>query len=490
MYWKYGQRILGSTFFIKTHPQLHAIYLTNFGCGPDSFIAHFFREKLQDHPHLTLEIDEHSADTGALTRIEAFIDSLKNVAKQHQGAQSPTVFSRSKLDKRTLYIPLMSDHAFALSAAFTACGVDTQVIPESDEETLQLGRKYTSGRECYPCILTTGDIIKIVQSPGFDPSRSAFFMPSGRGPCRFGLYNRFHKLVLEELGYGDVPVFAPVQDETLYENFDGYSKDFSRLAWIGVVAVDLLSKKLRETRPYELRPGTSDEVYQEFLHKVCSCIKGREDILSVLKEARIAFDDISIDRNMMKPLIGLVGEIYIRANRFGNEDLVRKIEKLGAEVWLAPISEWILYTNYTAKKACFEKKNYSQFFKLLLKDVFQRRLEHKLEEVFKGSLRNYGEPSTELILKHAQPYLDVSFEGEAILSIGKALDFTLRGASGIITAMPFTCMPGTIVNSILKQCREDFQAFPVLNIAYDGQQDTNTGVRLETFIHQVREYQR
>jgi len=229
--------------------------------------------------------------------LHGLIDSLKNVAKRHQEAQAPTVLSRSKLDKRTLYIPLMSDHAFALSAAFTACGVDTQVIPESDEETLQLGRKYTSGRECYPCILTTGDIIKMVKSPGFDPSRSAFFMPSGRGPCRFGLYNRFHKLVLEELGYGDVPVFAPVQDETLYENFDGYSKDFSRLAWIGVVAVDLLSKKLRETRPYELCRGTSDEVYQEFLHKVCSCIKGREDILSVLKEARMAFDDIRIDRN-------------------------------------------------------------------------------------------------------------------------------------------------------------------------------------------------
>ena len=44
MYWKYGQRIFRAAHIIRDHPQLYAIYLSNFSCGPDSFIDHFFRE--------------------------------------------------------------------------------------------------------------------------------------------------------------------------------------------------------------------------------------------------------------------------------------------------------------------------------------------------------------------------------------------------------------------------------------------------------------
>ena len=59
-------------------------------------------------------------------------------------------------------------------------------MEESDEETVQLGRKYTIGKECYPCILTTGDMLKTVQKEGFEPAASAFFMPSARAHVGLG----------------------------------------------------------------------------------------------------------------------------------------------------------------------------------------------------------------------------------------------------------------------------------------------------------------
>ena len=52
-----------------------------------------------------------------------------------------------------------------------------------------------------------------------------------------------------------------------------------------------------------------------------------------------------------------MGEIYISSNRFSNNDLVRKIEEQGGAVWLAPISEWISYVNYTSKKKSRKKDN-------------------------------------------------------------------------------------------------------------------------------------
>jgi predicted nucleotide-binding protein (sugar kinase/HSP70/actin superfamily) len=72
MYWRYGQRILAAGKIIREDPMLYGVYITNFGCGPDSFINHFFRDLSKGKPYLQLEIDEHSADAGAITRCEAF----------------------------------------------------------------------------------------------------------------------------------------------------------------------------------------------------------------------------------------------------------------------------------------------------------------------------------------------------------------------------------------------------------------------------------
>ncbi|MCK5255035.1 MAG: CoA activase, partial [Deltaproteobacteria bacterium] len=162
MYWKYGQKILAASHFIRSHPSLHAIYITNFGCGPDSFISHFFKKALKDIPYLTIEIDEHSSDVGIITRLEAYLDSLKNNRKKPVRVKTRKSVPRISPDKkRRIYIPNMTDHSYAVAAAFEACGLDSTVLPESDGETLRWGRKLTSGRECYPCILTTGDMVKM-----------------------------------------------------------------------------------------------------------------------------------------------------------------------------------------------------------------------------------------------------------------------------------------------------------------------------------------
>ncbi len=107
-------------------------------------------------------------------------------------------------------------------------------------------------------MVTTGDMLKKVFSPDFKPGASAFFMPSGTGPCRFGQYNMSHKLVLEKLGLNDVPIFAPTQDVTFYRELSMAGSDFSMTAWRGIVAYELLTKCLHETRPYERETGEAD----------------------------------------------------------------------------------------------------------------------------------------------------------------------------------------------------------------------------------------
>lgn len=488
MYWRYGQKILAAAAIVRSDPRLHGVYISNFGCGPDSFIEHFFNQVMEGKPYLQIEIDEHSADVGAITRLEAFLDSLRNVAPKAPPARPVRRRSAQALG-RTIYIPPMTDHSQAVAAAFQACGVDAQVLPESDARTLELGRRHTSGKECYPCALTTGDMLKLLMDSGQDPAKVAFFMPGGTGPCRFGQYHRYHRLVLDELGYHDTPIYAPDQSEVLYQELNMVGGgNFTRLAWQGLVAIDMLQKALHETRPYEAQPGASDALYQRYLEAVASAIAHRRDLGEVMRLARREFAALPRQEGGRRPLVGVVGEIYTRANRFANENVVRVIEELGGEAWMPSIAEWVLYTNFCSTRRAQVLGRYKNLLGTILENYFQHKDEHDLGLPWQGYLRSLHEPPIPQVLAMAHPYLHPTYEGEAILSVGKSRDMFRRGASGVVNVIPFTCMPGTIVNALMKRFREDHGNLPFLPMAMDGQEQSGSRIRLEAFMHQVGQF--
>jgi len=115
------------------------------------------------------------------------------------------------------------------------------------------------------------------------------------------------------------------------------------------------------------------------------------------------------------------------------------------------------------------------------------------------------------VLDMTAQYIDRTFEGEAILTVGKTIDFINKGLAGVVSAMPFTCMPGTISHAIIKRVKEEMviavpsdgqtgvatkieksdghrTGFPFLNLVYDGTEQANYATRLEAFMHQAKEY--
>lgn len=485
MYWRYGQRIMSAAELISQDRRLFALYLTNFSCGADSFITHFFREKMRGKPYLLIEIDEHSADAGVITRCEAFLDSLKSYKVKPKRVKPfpQVIFTDGNL--RTLYIPYMCDHAFVLKAAFRSCGTKAEVMPPTDEESLRLGRKYTSGKECFPCILTTGELVKMVRSPDFEPKKTAFFMPKAEGPCRFGQYNHLHRIILDVHGYEDVPLISP-DSETSYNDFANVDSGFRHRAWQGMLAVDLLQKLLHHLRPYEQEKGSTEFVYSRCLKDICQAVEAKRGFGETVRDCLREFASIKRAKDGDKPIIGVVGEIYIRSNSFSNNNIIKRIESLGGEAWLAPFCEWIFYTNFMYKYSSKARSRYLNYLKGYLQDMVQRWDEKRIYKPAHSLLRNGEEPSTEEIIKLASPYFHYTFGGEAILTVGKAIDFVRKGASGIVNTMPFTCMPGTIVSAVSKKLREDLQGLPWLDMAYDGLGETTAQTRLEAFIHQAK----
>ena len=501
MYWKYGQQILAGVRLIARDPRLYPVYITNFGCGPDSFIMKFVSRELAGKPCLVLEVDEHTADVGAITRCEAFLDSLKSVVGRsrlkgvrQRGARAPVRvrahkldYSRSTFGSRTIYIPYMDDHGYAMAAAMRASGVQARQMAMSDEDTLVWGRKYTSGKECYPCIITTGDMLRQIHSPGFDPDRSAFFMPTAFGPCRFGQYNKFQRMVLDDLGLEDVPMVLLDQDKDYQGDLKNLGADFRKLAWTGIVFVDTLQKLLRETRPYETTQGECDHLYEHYLRQCEEVIESRGRLAALAREARRAFEAVAVDRSRVRPRIGLVGEVFVRCNQFTNNFMVRKIESLGGEAVLPPFEEWV---NYIAWSRVTDARIERQWRRLLVErivDFVQRREKHKVLNEFRGAVRHFfDEPSSDHVIDLGRPYLDPAIRGEPILSMGRCMEYVHDGCDGIMNLHPFNCMPGTIVNALLTKFAKDHD-MPVLKVAYDGLEQATEMIRLEAFMHQARE---
>jgi len=501
MYWKYGQKIIAGVRIIARDPRLYPVYITNFGCGPDSFIMKFVSRELAGKPCLVLEVDEHTADVGAITRCEAFLDSLKSVVGRSRlkGVRAREAragakvrahkldYSRSTFGSRTIYIPYMDDHGYAMAAAMRASGVQARQMAMSDEDTLVWGRKFTSGKECYPCIITTGDMLRQIHSPGFDPDRSAFFMPTAFGPCRFGQYNKFQRMVLDDLGLEDVPMVLLDQDRDYQGDLKNLGADFRRLAWTGIVFVDTLQKLLRETRPYETTQGECDHLYEHYLRQCEEVIESRGRLAALAREARRAFEAVAVDRSRPRPRIGLVGEVFVRCNQFTNNFMVRKIESLGGEAVLPPFEEWVNYIGWSRVTDARIERQWRRLLVERIVNFVQRREKYKILNEFRGSVRHFfDEPPSDHVIDLARPYLDPAVRGEPILSMGRCMEYVHDGCDGVMNLHPFNCMPGTIVNALLTKLSKDHD-MPVLKVAYDGLEQATEMIRLEAFMHQARE---
>lgn len=496
VYWSYGQKILRAAEIIRRDRRLYGIYLSNFGCGPDSFLMTFFKDIMNPKPCLQLEIDEHSADAGVITRLEAFLESLKHYRAgedELRPAEKPPACAAIGTGGRTLYIPYMGDSSYGMAACLRAYGQPAEVMPIADESALLEGRAFTTGKECLPCAITTGDMLKVVKSEGFDPRKAAFFMPAAAGPCRFGMYSCLQRLVLRYAGVSDVPVIAPNQDSRFYKqlsvSFNGSAaKGFMKDAWIAIIGPDLLHKVILRLRPFAAEPAEAQTVYDRSLQRWVKAVENHSS-LSRLSELMASIADefaaVKLDEKLRKPRIGIVGEIYVRSHPFANMNLIARLEELGAACDLAPLAEWIYYTNFTRSRMARRTGWLRDLFTNAVQDYFQHKIEKILARPLEQRFGKLAEGPIEHVIELAQPYLHESFEGEAILTIGKAIEYHHNGFGGVINAMPFTCMPSTVVATQSMRVSADCGNMPILNLSFDGQEDATLTTRLEAFVGQV-----
>lgn len=392
---------------------------------------------------------------------------------------------------KTIYLPYMCDHVYVMASALNAHALPAEVLPPSDDDTMSIGLDLCKGRECSPCFTTTGDLIRCARQPDFDPERSMMFMPTTGGSCRFGQYNVLQREILEREGLGAVEFMSPTGGNS-YQGFGNNPTKLRQLMWQGIVAVDLLQKLLHEYRPYELQPGQTDQLYQQALQRVMQAVEqhGGKPLVAAMQWVAQQFEALPVDRSTRRPIIGLVGEIYIRFNEYTNQDIIRKLEAVGAEVMLADAMEWFYYTNWNYKYRSRAHGRFGQFLSMCLTDAYQQHQERRILKPVEHLLTFPHATPVGQLMEMLRPYYHPELDSEAVLTMGKAIDFARHGLDGIVNIMPFSCMPGIISAGMSQRLRADLDNIPWLDIIYDAQGGTNINTRLEAFMYQTRQFQR
>ena len=492
MYWPNGQRILAASRIVARDPRLHAVYMGNFRCGPDSFLAHFVHEEMAGKPYMEIEIDEHSADAGMITRYEAFLDSLKGsklIKEKKKQVFVPRVGKGSPMKDRVLYFPYMNDASYVIAGVCRSFGINSESLPVQTQKELDLARKYTSARECFPMIATTGSFLSKLMEPGVDPAKVSFFMPDHNGPCRFGQYNRFQRVLFDRLGFDKTEIIAPSNDSSYEDISAGHGTKFRLNAWKGFLAVDILRKLKQERRPYELIPGNTDQVYQQGLADLVTCMEnGGRDLTDVLAKIGYSFTQILLSNGKRKPVVAVVGEIFMRDNPFCSAHLVERLEKFGAETWIAPFAEWLSYSTIRYTRDSKWKRDFKGVIKSKIQEISQEYVARKMARQFHGLFDEDKEVAVKDMLNACGPYVHRHYDGDPALNLGTSAILADKGISGIANILPFTCLPGTLVTSLSDQLRKDKHNIPYVNIAYDGQEDASIDLRLQAFMHQAYQY--
>ena len=401
--------------------------------------------------------------------------------------------SKQSIKGRKLYVPQMSHGgAVAFAAAFRSVGIDAWVSPDSDAHTLELGGRNTSGEECLPARVTLGNFLKITELPDFVPEKTAFFMPTADGPCRFGQYSTYIRKVLKDIGLGEVMVFSPTSRDG-YEGMGEQVNELMRNALRGLLCADILRKMLHKTRPYEVKKGDTEEVHRRSLANVEKVLETRgmptekrmKELVRVMTAARDDYRKIPAKFTRKRPLIGVAGEIFCRLTPFTNDFLIRKIEQFGGECTLAHIVEWVWYTNEEQQKRL--RQGGRRFSVAMLgakiKNYIQQKDEHRLYEPFKEDFAGYEEPHIHQLFKYSDPYLPHQGAlGEMTLSVGKTVYHYHQGCDGVVDISPFTCMNGIVTEAIYPRLSADYDSMPVRNFFFDGSQydvDRDVGIFME-----------
>jgi predicted nucleotide-binding protein (sugar kinase/HSP70/actin superfamily) len=385
------------------------------------------------------------------------------------------MFTKEMKKEYTILIPSMAPYHFDFFIDILESeGYKAKILQNHNFDLINEGMKYSHNDICVPAMLVIGQFIDAIKTGGYDINKIAVMISQTGGGCRASNYINLIRKAFKKANYEFIPIIS--FNSVGLERNPGF-KITTRMTFKltnSLIFGDILMQVVNEIIPYEVNKGETMRVYNE-MHKLLAKSTRYNDLRAwilpkkLVEEAIKRFSEIEVNKSVLKPKVGVVGEIYVKYSPLGNNDLEQVLRDEGCEVITPSIFDFFLYSFdsivHDINKYGGSKR--TKFVNYITVEFVERR-----KKIVADLLDKYGFvkpiPYREL-KKLAKGFIGYGTHvGEGWLLTAEMVHLIHNKVPNIVCTQPFGCMPNHIAGKgMIKRIKDNFPESNIVTIDYD-----------------------
>ena len=477
--WVYHSRAYTAASYVAEQNDLELIQLNSFGCGLDAVTTDQIKEILESFGKIytVFKIDEISNLGASRIRLRSLIAAINERNKKNFTPKKlcnkpiKVLFTKEMKKTHTILAPQMSPiHFQFFKTGFEDSGYTIEFLPSVDKSAIDEGLRYVHNDACYPAIIVVGQLMKALRSGKYDLNNTSVIITQTGGGCRATNYIAFIRKALKDANLEHVPVIAlNTGNSSSLEKNPGFKFTipmFNKLMR-GLIYGDLLMRVLYRVRPYEKFPGSANLLYDYWVNRCHESIKkgNRKEHSKNISQIVKDFDKLEVYEDLVKPKVGVVGEILVKFHPTANNNIVELLEAEGAEAVVPDLTDFLLYSAFD--NGIKYKKLSGSFWEMVSGKLSINRIESYrkgMKRALEASKRFTAPKPIEEIAKYAEQHLSLANQsGEGWFLTGEMVELIRSGVNNIVCLQPFACLPNHITGKGM--FREIRRSYPLANIA-------------------------
>ncbi len=385
------------------------------------------------------------------------------------------VFTRDMRKDHTILIPSMLDIHFAIvEQALQSCGYKVEICQNKGPDVVNEGLKYVHNDTCYPALLVIGQFIDNLKHRD-DTHNVVLLITQTGGGCRASNYIHLLRKALIKAGFEYVPVMSLNASNLEKDSGLQFTLPLIRTTVAALVYGDLIMYLHNKTRSYEVKKGATQEVVDYWIKKLREQFDHKrggkwKDVKKNCKEICQDFEKIELDKSVIKPKVGIVGEIYVKYAALGNNDLEEFLVNEGAEVMVPGLFGFLDYSCYNGvyDHLIYGGKRLASLVNKFIIHYIAKRENLMIKCIKENTGFTPMNPFKETKDKN-EGVLDRGTKmGEGWLLTAEMVELVEMGYKNIVCTQPFGCLPNHICGKgVMKRIKTLHPEANIVAVDYD-----------------------
>ncbi len=469
VYWADANRSVRAAAAARERGDLFPLLITSFGCGPGSFNEQTFQSILEGYPHTLLESDGHGGAAGFVTRLQAFLQSVRQHRAAGGGPTSDNSAALAGVERTPRTGPYLSrdvhyvflsgvDYLGALFAAvYRAYGYDAVAAPELDEGSFTWGRQDCSGKECISYQLIWGAFRRYLEEN--PPTRETRLVQLSGEMCRAGAFPIKDRITLRRLGLDDRVSVTSLR-------LAGGAAMVLRI-WLGWVALDMLRQLYLYHLATEPEPGRSLQLYDDFAAEVLAVMEQAwpgnllvwprmagqwRRLVDIVRRASGAYAVFDNTAPSLRSVF-VSGDLLTKGNDIAAGGLYQALARHGVRTIAEPGCDFVEYLIRVQPQLVFGRGDQRAQKLLYLANMAITR--RRLYGLVRREHPWLPMPAVATALERTEELLDGGTMGGTVLAVGSVLHHWDQGQlDGVVLTACWGCDNGLVSESLVRHLRD------------------------------------